>query len=67
MSIEDAKRSAGWQHPNSRRGCLSCRHGYQEAHGVGFCPPSWRCSQHGWFTHRHAICDAWAERKGVRG
>lgn len=62
-SIENAKKGAGWQHPNERRGCISCQHGYQEAKGAGFCPPSWRCSRHNWFTHKFAICNKWEARK----
>lgn len=62
-SIDNAKKCAGWQHPNVRRGCINCMHGYQEAAGAGFCPPSWRCGLGGFFTHRHAICDQWQERK----
>lgn len=61
--IANAKKCASWQPPNARRGCLNCRHGYQESAGAGFCPPSWRCRKHGFFTLRFAICDQWAELK----
>lgn len=57
--IENAKKAAGWQHPTDRRGCHTCRHGYQEAERGGFCPPSWRCRHHSFYTHRFAICNAW--------
>lgn len=65
-TIANAKKGCGWQHPNERRGCLGCQHGFQETQGAGFCPPGWRCTLHGFYTHRNAICDRWTERKAGR-
>lgn len=65
-TIENAKKLVNWQHPNRRRGCHLCKHGYQEVDRGGLCSPSWRCGLHGFYTHRHAICDDWSEIKVKR-
>lgn len=56
-TIDNAKQAAHWQHPNERDGCQNCKHGYQEADRGGFCPPSWRCGLHSFYTKPFAICD----------
>lgn len=65
-SIYNVKTAVQWRHPNDRNGCLNCQHGQHGQHGhavpqgAGFC---WNCGKHGFYTHRHAICKAWEERK----
>lgn len=65
-SIDTAKKAANWQHPNTRAGCVNCKHGSVQADNGMFCGPSWRCARHGFFTHKHAICNDWADAVGVR-
>jgi hypothetical protein len=65
-SIDNARRAAGWKHPNERASCKNCKHGEQTDTGNGFCSPMIRCTRHGFYSKLFAICNDWKDVVGVR-